>query len=151
MSDYKAGLRNIESLDRELHIGFVVAEFNEQYTSRIERVNREFLEEEGFSNIDTFTVPWAFELPGFAKRLIETDEYDLIIAIGVVIKWDTPHFDYVCAEASSGIMDLNIMYDVPVIFWVLTCNTEDQVEPRIGNNFAIAGLNLLAEIVRIEE
>ncbi len=57
MSDYKSGLRNIESLDREVRIGFVVAEFNEQYTSRIERMNREFLEEEGFSNIDTFTVP----------------------------------------------------------------------------------------------
>ncbi len=149
MSDYKSGLRNIEKLDRELRIWFVVAEFNADYTSRIERMNREFLEKEGFINIDTFTVPWAFELPGFAKRLIETDTYDLIITIGVVIRWDTPHFDYVCTEASSGIMDLNIMYDVPVIFWVLTCNTEDQVESRIGNNFAIAGLNLLAEIGKI--
>lgn len=149
MSDYKAGLKNIDNLDRDLHIGFVVAEFNAQYTNEIERVNREFLENEGFENIDTFSVPWAFELPGFAKRLIETEEYDLIIAIGVVIRGDTPHFDYVCGESARGIMDLNLMYDVPTIFAVLTCNTEDQVKPRIGPNFAIAGLNLLSEIEKI--
>ena len=86
MSVYKSGLRNIDDLDRDLHIGFVVAEFNAQYTNEIERVNREFFENEGFQNIDTFSVPGAFELPGFAKRLIETEEYDLIIAIGVVIR-----------------------------------------------------------------
>ena len=149
MSDYRSGLRNIDILNRDIHIAFVVAEFNQEYTSDIERQNRDFLEGEGFANIDTFSVPWAFELPGFAKRLIETDEYDLIIAIGVVIRGDTPHFDYVCSEASRGIMNLNITYDIPVIFWVLTCNTEDQVKSRIGSNFAIAGLNLLTEIEKI--
>ncbi len=151
MSDYKSGLRNIDDLDRDISIAFVVADFNAQYTSQIEAKNREFLEKEGFENIDTFSVPGAFELPSFSRRLIETEEYDLIIAIGVVIRWDTPHFDYVCNEASRGIMDLGLMYDVPVIFGLLTCNTEDQVTPRIGPNFAIAGLNLLAEIDKINE
>jgi len=151
MSDYKAGLRNIDNLDRDLSIAFVVGEFNFEYTSEIERQNRDFLEKHGFKNIDTFFVPGAFELPGFAKRLIESEQYDLIIAIGVVIRGDTPHFDYVCNEASRGIMDLNIVYDVPVIFGVLTCNTEEQVKVRIGPNFAIAGLNLVSEIMKIEE
>ena len=151
MSDYKSGLRNIDNLDRNISIAFVVGEFNLGYTSEIERQNRDFLEKHGFKNIETFFVPGAFELPGFAKRLIETEEYDLIIAIGVVIRGDTPHFDYVCNEASRGIMDLNIIYDVPVIFGVLTCNTEEQVQARIGPNFAIAGLNLISEIVKIDE
>lgn len=151
MSNYKSWLKNIESLDTDIRIGMVVAEFNHHYTSRIESVNREFLEKQGFKNIDTYSVPGAFELPGFSKKLIETEEYDLIIGIGVVIRGDTPHFDYVCTEASRGIMDLNLMYDVPVIFGVLTCNTEEQVESRIGPNFAIAGLNLLVEMVKIEE
>ncbi|MDD2693303.1 MAG: 6,7-dimethyl-8-ribityllumazine synthase [Candidatus Gracilibacteria bacterium] len=151
MSDYKAGLRNIDNLDRDLSIAFVVGEFNFEYTSEIERQNRDFLEKHGFKNIDTFFVPGAFELPGFAKRLIESEQYDLIIAIGVVIRGDTPHFDYVCNETSRGIMDLNIVYDVPVIFGVLTCNTEEQVKVRIGPNFAIAGLNLVSEIMKIEE
>lgn len=151
MSDYKAGLRNIDNLDRDLSIAFVVGEFNLEYTSEIERQNRDFLEKHGFKNIDTFFVPGAFELPGFAKRLIESDQYDLIITVGVVIRGDTPHFDYVCNEASRGIMDLNIVYDVPVIFGVLTCNTEEQVKVRIGPNFAISGLNLVSEIMKIEE
>ena len=149
MSDYKAGLRNIDTLNRDIHIAFIVAEFNQEYTSEIEQINRDFLEKEGFANIDTFSVPGAFELPGFARRLIETESYDLIIAIGVVIRGDTPHFDYVCSETSRGIMDLTIMYDTPVIFGVLTCNTQDQVKSRIGSNFAIAGLNLLTEIGKI--
>jgi 6,7-dimethyl-8-ribityllumazine synthase len=151
MSDYKAGLRDIDQLDRSIRIGFVVGEFNLEYTSEIERQNREFFHTHGFTNTQTFFVPWAFELPSFAKKLVETEEYDLIIAIGVVIRGDTPHFDYVCNEASRGIMDLNIMYDVPVIFWVLTCNTEEQVRTRIGPNFAIAGLNLLSETMKIYE
>ena len=151
MSDYKTGLRNIDDLDPDITIALVVAEFNEQYTSQIESKNREFLIEQGFENIDTFSVPGAFELPGFARRLIETEEYDLIIVIGVVIRGDTPHFDYVCTETSRGIMDLWLMYDVPVIFGLLTCNTEDQVTSRIGPNFAIAGLNLLSEIEKIHE
>lgn len=151
MSDYKAGLRNIDNIDRDISIAFVVGEFNLEYTSEIERQNRDFLEKHGFKNINTFFVPGAFELPGFAKRLIESEQYDLIITIGVVIRGDTPHFDYVCNEASRGIMDLNIVYDVPVIFGVLTCNTEEQVKVRIGPNFAISGLNLISEIIKIEE
>jgi 6,7-dimethyl-8-ribityllumazine synthase len=86
MSDYKTGLKNIESLDTDMRIGMVVADFNHQYTTRIEAVNREFFEKQGFQNIDTYSVPGAFELPGFSKKLIETEEYDLIIAIGVVIR-----------------------------------------------------------------
>lgn len=151
MSDYKAKLRDISGIDPDIRIGMVVAEFNEKYTSEIERQNREFLESHGFQNIDTYSVPGAFELPGFSRALIETEAYDLIIAIWVVIRGDTPHFDYVCNEASRGIMDLNLTYDVPVIFGVLTCNTEDQVPPRIGPNFAIAGLNLIREINTIED
>ncbi len=150
MSDYKATLRNIDTLDHDIRIAFVVGEFNLKYTSEIERENREFLQKNGFESIDSYFVPGAFELPGFAKRLIETESYDLIITIGVVIRGDTPHFDYVCTEAARGIMDLNIMYDVPVIFWVLTCNTEEQVRSRIGPHFAISGLNLLSEIVQID-
>ena len=150
MSNYTATLKNIDALDTGIRIAFVVGEFNLEYTTEIERQNREFLQKHGFENIDSYFVPGAFELPGFVKRLIETEEYDLIIAIGVVIRGDTPHFDYVCTESARGIMDLNIMYDTPVIFAVLTCNTEEQVQTRIGPNFAISGLNLLSEIIQID-
>jgi 6,7-dimethyl-8-ribityllumazine synthase len=114
-------------------------------------VNREYLESQGFKNIDTYWVPGAFEIPGFTAKLLETEEYDLIITLGVVIRGDTPHFDYVCGESARGLMDLTVSYDTPIIFGVLTCNTEDQVVSRIGPHFAIAGLNLLSEVAKIPE
>ncbi len=150
MSHYKNSLKNLENLTKDIKIAFVVADFNEEYTHEIARINKDFLTENGFKNTDTFFVPGAFEIPGFAKSLIQSDIYDLIITIGVVIRGDTPHFDYVCNEVSRGIMNLNLEYpDTPTIFGILTCNTEEQVKERIGPNFAIAGLNLLSEKSKI--
>ena len=150
MSDYKTKLKNIDALDRDLNIAFVVGEFNIHHTAPLEKINREFFEEQWFENIDTYWVPGAFEIPGFTAKLLEGDQYDLIITLWAVIRWDTPHFDYVCGEAARGIMDLTISYETPVIFGVLTCNTEEQVLSRIGPHFALAWLNLLIEIAKIE-
>lgn len=149
MSDYKAELKDISQISKDAQIAFVVAEFNLEHTSRLEALNRQFLVANGFSNIDTYSVPWAFEIPGFAAKLLEWEKYDLIITIWVVIRGATPHFDYVCNEASRGIMDLTLTYDTPIIFGILTCNTEEQVLERIGHGFAVSWLNLLAEVVKL--
>ena len=127
----------------------VVGEFNLEYTGKLEALNRNFLNEQGFSNVESYFVPGAFEIPGFAKKLIETGKYDLIISIGVVIRGDTPHFDYVCNETARGIMNLNTTYNTPIIFGLLTCNTEEQVIERMGHGFAVSGLNLLTELKKI--
>ena len=148
MSDYKAGLKNIDELDKDIRIAFVAGEFNSEYTTQLVEDNTGFLNSQGFENIDTYYVPGAFEIPGFARKLIETEEYDLIITIGVVIRGATPHFDYVCGESSRAIMDLTVMYDTPIIFGILTCNNEEQVKERMGHGFAISGLNLLAELTK---
>ncbi len=150
MSDYKTGLKNIDHLDIKMNIAFVVWEFNIHHTAPLEKSNREFLEEKWFENVDTYWVPWAFEIPGFTAKLLEWDQYDLIITLGVVIRGDTPHFDYVCGEAARGIMDLTLWYETPLIFGILTCNTEEQVLSRIGPHFALSALNLLVEIAKIE-
>ena len=151
MSDYKAWLKNIDSLDRKIRIAFVAWEFNFEYTSQLVEDNSQFLHSLGFKNTETYYVPGAFEIPAFAQKLIEAWEYDLIITIGVVIRGATPHFDYVCGESSRAIMDLTLSYDTPIIFGILTCNTEEQVRERMGHGFAVSGLNLLAEIERISE
>jgi 6,7-dimethyl-8-ribityllumazine synthase len=150
MSDYKTTLKNIDHIDRDIRIAFVVGEFNLHHTAPLEKINREFLEENGFGNIDSYWVPGAFEIPGFTAKILEGDQYDLVITLWVVIRWDTPHFDYVCGESARGIMDLTTSYETPIIFGVLTCNTEEQVLSRIGPHFALAGLNLLVEIGKIE-
>jgi 6,7-dimethyl-8-ribityllumazine synthase len=77
-------------------------------------------------------VPGAFELPLAAKALAETGKVDAIICLGTVIKGDTPHFDYVCGEAARGIQDAQLATGIPVMFGVLTVNTEQQAIDRSG-------------------
>ena len=75
--------------------------------------------------------------------------YDLILTLGVVVRGDTPHFDYVCTESSRGLMDLTLLYDTPIVFGILTCNTFVQVEERIREDAAKAGLKLVREVRRL--
>ena len=77
-------------------------------------------------------VPGAFELPLAAKALAETGKVDAVICLGTVIRGDTPHFDYVCNEAARGIQDAQLATGVPVMFGVLTVNTEQQALDRSG-------------------
>jgi len=149
MSTYKSSLKNLDKLSKKIKIAFVVWEFNREYTEALETVNREFLEDNGFKHIDSFLVPWAFEIPWFTRKLINEDKYDLIICFWVVIRWETPHFDYVCSECSRWIMNLTLKYKTPIVFWVLTCNNEEQVKERISSNYSISWLNLLSEIEKI--
>lgn len=151
MSTYRQEIKDYSGLDKNIRIAFVTGEFNRAYTKALEDTNAEFLNSQGFHNIDGYLVPGAFELPGFIAKLLEKGTYDLVFAFGVVIRGATPHFDYVCGECARGIMDLTMAYDTPIIFGVLTCNTEEQVKERILPNYAISGLNLLGEIAEIGE
>jgi 6,7-dimethyl-8-ribityllumazine synthase len=149
MSDFAATLKNIDDINPDICIALVVWEFNARYTSQLERETRAFFEVHGFSCVESYWVPWAFEIPAFTKKLTDTHSFDLIITLWVVIRGDTPHFDYVCTETSRGIMDLTLSQKTPIIFGILTCNTEVQVQERIGPWFALAGLNLLVELAKI--
>jgi 6,7-dimethyl-8-ribityllumazine synthase len=150
MSHYKSQVHSLADVDTSLPIAIVTGEFNHHYTSQLEDATRACLEEYGFTGIDAFMVPGAFEIPGMVARLLDTERYALIIALGVVVRGDTPHFDYVCGESARGLMDLSMTYDTPIINGILTCNTDSQVEERIGNQYAVAGLNLLATVLTIE-
>lgn len=149
MSTHAPTLHSLAGLSTEIRIAFVVGEFNHHFTKQLEQVNRDFLIKNGFSDITSFLVPGAFEIPGMVGRLLETEQYDLIIALWVVVRGDTPHFDYICAESARGLMDLTLAYDTPIINGILTCNTDAQVVERIGSGYALSGLNLLAEVIKI--
>lgn len=79
---------------------------------------------------DVIRVPGSFELPVAAARL--APHYDAVVALGVVIRGGTPHFDYVCQAATSGLTEVSVRTGVPVGFGVLTCDTEDQGLDRAG-------------------
>ena len=77
-------------------------------------------------------VPGAFELPLICQKLAHSQQYDGIIALGAVIRGGTPHFDYVCAEASKGIAQTMLNFSIPIGFGLLTCDTVDQAVERAG-------------------
>ncbi len=80
--------------------------------------------------IELFNVAGAYELPFAAQQVAKSKEFDAIIAIGVVIKGDTPHFDFVSGESSAGLMRVSLDEQIPIIFGILTTNTEVQAEER---------------------
>ena len=83
-------------------------------------------------NIDVARCPGAFELAGVCQQMLKTGRYQAILAVGCVIRGDTPHFDQVVTAATKGIADLAANADVPVMFGVLTTDTVDQARDRAG-------------------
>lgn len=118
-----------------LNIAIVASRFNELITSRLIEGAKDALmrHDVSGSSIEIFWVPGAWELPLIAKELALTGKYDAIIALGAVIRGDTPHFDYVAAESSKGLASVGLEHRVPVLFGVLTCDTLDQALLRSGS------------------
>ena len=141
----------VQELNTEIRIAIIVADFNPEVTHKLVELNTDYLQQQWFSHIDLFHVPGAFELPGLTKQVVEKWIYNLVITIGCVIRWQTPHFEYICTECSRGLMDLSMSFDTPLIFWVLTCDTLEQALARIDTNYAIYGLNHLAHWHLVEQ
>jgi 6,7-dimethyl-8-ribityllumazine synthase len=77
-------------------------------------------------------VPGAWELPAAARRMLETERYDALVAVGAVVRGETPHFDYVAGEAARGLAQASADFDRPIGFGLLTCDTMEQAEARAG-------------------
>jgi 6,7-dimethyl-8-ribityllumazine synthase len=125
----------IPDLDgKGLRIAIIGARFNDHIVVNLRDGALRGLERLGVADSDIMEswVPGAFELPLAAKVLAETGKVDAIICLGTVIKGDTPHFDYVCGEAARGIQDAQLATGIPVMFGVLTVNTEQQAIDRSG-------------------
>ena len=110
-------------------VAIIVARYNSQVTEKLLAGAEQALREANAEKVDVYTVPGAFELPLAAARLVE--DYDAIGALGCVIRGETPHFDYVCAEAARGIQQVGVETGVPVAFGVLTTETLEQALARL--------------------
>ena len=125
----------IPELDgKGLRIAIIGARFNDHIVTNLRDGALRGLERLGVADSDIMEswVPGAFELPLAAKVLARTGKVDAIICLGTVIKGDTPHFDYVCGEAARGIQDAQMSTGIPVMFGVLTVNTEQPAIDRSG-------------------
>ena len=114
-------------------VGIVVARFNGQLTSELLTRALDELERTGVGReaVTVIPVPGAFELPLAAMALAKTRRYSCIVALGAVVRGETPHFDYVAGEAASGLQLAGLETGVPVSFGVLTTDTEEQARERL--------------------
>jgi 6,7-dimethyl-8-ribityllumazine synthase len=112
----------------------VASRFNEAVVQRLLDGALDALTRHGaaFEDVDVVWVPGAWELPQAARRLLASERYDALIAVGAVIRGDTPHFEYVAGEASRGLADASAELDLPIGFGVLTCDDMAQAEARAG-------------------
>ncbi|ANZ60616.1 6,7-dimethyl-8-ribityllumazine synthase [Secundilactobacillus paracollinoides] len=115
-------------------IGIVVVQFNDLVTTRLLNGALTALKQFGVADTDiTVTwVPGALELPRAAKLMAASGKVNGIIALGAVVRGETSHYDYVCANTASGLADVSLNGSVPVMFGVLTTDTMDQAMNRAG-------------------
>jgi len=118
-----------------LRIAIVVSRFNADITDRLLAGALACLEQHGGArdDVEVVHVPGAWELPPTAARIIGLNRHDAIIALGCVIHGDTPHFDYVCTEASAGLGAVARSASIPVLFGVLTTDDHPQALARAGD------------------
>jgi 6,7-dimethyl-8-ribityllumazine synthase len=114
--------------------GIIASRFNDFITDRLVGGALDALTRSGAkdADIDIVKVPGAFEIPMVARRMATTKKYHAVVCLGAVIRGATPHFDYVCAEASKGIAQVSMETQVPVIFGILTTDTIEQAIERAG-------------------
>jgi 6,7-dimethyl-8-ribityllumazine synthase len=121
---------------RRARIGVICADYHEVITRSLEKMCLRGLKDAGVreTRIESYHVPGCFEIPLLAQTLAEGGRFDALIALGVIIRGETLHFDLVAGECARGVMDVSLRTGVPVIFEVLaTVNRRDAVR-RAGNN-----------------
>lgn len=129
MREYSANL-----VSKNKKYAIVLARFNHFITDRLlegclDTLKRHQVED---GDISIVRVPGAFEIPLAAKKMARKDDIDAVICLGAVIRGDTPHFDYVCAEVSKGVAQVGLESEKPIIFGVVTTDSIDQAVQRAG-------------------
>lgn len=123
--------------------GIVVAEFNKHFTEEMLAIAQGAFKECGACVERIEWVPGAFELPLISQKLFD-EGIDVVLALGVVIRGETSHYDIVCESVAQGIMQLSLKNKKPLIFGVLTCENQDQVKARIprARDLAISAVKM---------
>ena len=115
----------------EDRVALCVARFYADLADALEQGARDALNEAGITEIDSFEVPGAFELPLIRRYAADSGRYCAIVALGAVIRGETDHYDYVCSETARGLQDVQLSSGVPVGFGVLTVDNAEQAQARV--------------------
>lgn len=133
----------------DIRIAIVVSQFNRSVTDNLLEGAREAAAKLGVvcENTDVFLVPGAFELPLLASATARLDRYAAVVCLGAVIRGETPHFDYVCAETAAGIARVSMETGKPVAFGVLTTDDTAQALERAGGAVGNKGYEGVVTVV----
>lgn len=141
-----------------LHVAVVAARFHGEITAALVEGAVACLHEHGTDSVSIDWVPGAFELPLVARARAEAGAVDAVIALGCIVRGETPHFDFVAAEAARGIMDASLETGIPISFGVLTTDTVEQARDRAGGaagnkgyDAALTALQMAALLAHIDE
>ncbi|MYF70052.1 MAG: 6,7-dimethyl-8-ribityllumazine synthase [Proteobacteria bacterium] len=137
-----------------LRFGIVASRFNDFIVDRLLAAAVETLAQAGADadDLDVVRVPGAFEIPLALKLMAAGDRYDGLLALGCVIRGETPHFNYVAGEASRGVTDVSLEYRIPVGFGILTVDTIEQAKVRSGsesNNTGAEAASAVSEMANL--
>jgi 6,7-dimethyl-8-ribityllumazine synthase len=134
-----------------IRFGVIVSRFNSFITERLLGGVMDGVLRNGGAdeNVTVAWVPGAFETPLVAKKMAESGKYDVVIAVGAVIRGGTPHFDYVAAEAAKGIAQASLQTGVPVIFGIITTDTIEQAIERAGTKLTNRGFEAALTAIEI--
>ena len=149
----KQGIQEVSTstVVKDATVGIVVSRWNSMITEAMLKGDISTLVANGVKK-DSITIvrcPGSYEIPLTAQWLLETKRYEGVIALGLVIRGGTPHFDYVCDAVNQGVLDLNLRFSTPVAFGVLTTDDVQQALDRVGdkgNKGSEAALALLEMI-----
>lgn len=142
-----------------LRVAVVVARFNPEITDQLLSGARACLDAHGAGAdaVDVYRVPGAWELPQAAARIVDAGRHDALVALGCVIRGETPHFEFISAEAARGLGAVSRRASIPVTFGVLTTDTEEQARVRAdrreldkGWEAALAALEMIDVFEEIE-
>ena len=122
-------------------ICIVVSRFNEDITQKLADGAMDAVLRHGGSldDVDVLWVAGAWELPFAARKAMASDRYSAVVALGAVVRGDTPHFEYVAGESARALMQASVDFDVPLGFGLLTCDTMEQAASRAGGEHGNKG------------
>ncbi|MEO0083278.1 MAG: 6,7-dimethyl-8-ribityllumazine synthase [candidate division WOR-3 bacterium] len=129
----------------------VVSRFNEFLSKELLAGALDCLERHNASKIDIYWTPGCFEIPGIARLLAETKKYSAVIALGVIIRGDTPHAEYIAAEVAKGLAKINFDTNVPAVFGVITADTIEQAIERSGTKAGNKGFNAALSAIEMAD
>jgi 6,7-dimethyl-8-ribityllumazine synthase len=138
-------------LGKGLKFGLVVSRFNEFFSKKLLEGAQDALLRHGVSEdgIDIAWTPGSFEIPLIAQKLAETKKYNAIICLGAVIRGGTPHFEYIAAEVTKGIAQVNLSTGVPIIYGVITTDTLEQAIERSGTKAGNKGFDAAVSAIEM--